>query len=290
MQLQIDDRFLIPLQKGHAATAGWPAVTGSRPLGVTWHWTATRDLAECDRLLGGSEPQRRGQASAHLAIGRNLREGVHRYVSLENQSWHAGKNQQLRWDGRTMSREDWKGARTTVGIEMVYIGYAREGVPAGPDWIAAAAPDGSRELLIPPWNDEQIEMAIEIGRRVLTRWPHIGPCHHHGHHDLCPTYKLDVLGFPFARILRGLYGQEVPDVWSPLWTIGQRQRALVALGYRVESDLESGTWGQASDRALRRLQARCGLVENGYWTTFVSWGLYDLTQRWGLSLDELTAP
>ncbi len=289
MQLEIDNRFLIPLEEGHAVTSGWPPVTGSRPHGVTWHWTATTDLAECDRLLGGADALRRGQASAHFAIGRDRREGVHRYVSLENQSWHAGKNQLLRWDGALFDGPESKGARTTVGVEMVHIGYAREGVPAGPDWILAASPDGQRELRIHPWSEEQLEMVIEIGRRILRRWPHIGPRDHHGHHDLCPTYKLDVVAFPFARVLRALYGTDVPDVWTPLWTLRQRQLALEALGYRLGEEREQGLWGSASDHALRRFQVRTSLAVNGLWTTFVCWGLYDFARRWGLSLEELSA-
>lgn len=289
MTLEIEDHFLIPLKEGHAVTVGWPSITGARPHGITWHWTATHDLAECDRLLGGANALRRGQASAHFAIGRTRGEGVHRYVSLENQSWHAGKNQLLRWDGRPFDGPDAKGARTTIGVEIVHIGYARDEVPTGPDWILAASPDGRQELRICPWGDEQLELVIEIGRRILHRWPHIGPRNHHGHHDLCPTYKLDVVAFPFARVLRGLYGSGVPDVWTPLWTVGQRQRALAALGYRLGDELERGVWGPSSHRALRRFQARGGLAVNGLWTTFVNWGLYDLAQRWGLRLDELSA-
>ena len=90
----------IPLGRGHAVSRGWTKATGGRPMGVTWHWTATYDLAACDRLLGGAEPERRGQASAHYAVGRSFAEGVSRYVSLANRSWHAGVEQKLRWDGR----------------------------------------------------------------------------------------------------------------------------------------------------------------------------------------------
>src|SRR5690606_33010214 len=125
------------VEAGQAVGRGWLAATDYKPMGVTWHWTVTRDLALCRRILGGANPTRKGVASAHYGVGRTYAEGVDRYVSLENRSWHAGMNQTLRWDGAA-SNNNTKGARATVGVETVNIGYAREGFPAGPDWIEAA--------------------------------------------------------------------------------------------------------------------------------------------------------
>lgn len=274
---------LIPTSAGNAVDLGWPAVTGARPRGVTWHWTALPTLAEADRYLGGANPLRRGQASAHYCVGRNASEGVVRWVSLENRSWHAGAFQTLRWDGATMSGPDYKASRTCVGIETVNLGYARDGVPAGSDWISAATPEGVT-YKIQPWTDEQIGMCVEVGKLVQQRWPQLTARDHHGHHDLCPQYKEDVSGFPFARILRGIYNDSsIPDVWSNLWTIRERQTALIRMGYNLGSTGADGIWGPRSVAALKAFQARYGLPSNGFWTGFVNWKLYDVAKSRGLS-------
>ncbi len=271
--MEIREDTLLPTDPaaGHAVDVGWPAATGSRPHGVTWHWTATEDLAECRRLIGGPEPERKGQASAHYGVGRTWHEGIDRYVRLEDRSWHAGKQQRLRWDGRAYTGAADKGARTCIGIETVHIGYARRGYPSEEDWIRVATPNGKWILRVPPWPEEQIEMMIEVGKEIVAAFPHIRPEHHHGHSDLCPTYKQDVLGFPFARVLSGIYGREVPDVWTPYLTVKGRQRALVGVGVLrgEEDEVRRGVWGEASDAALRRFQREWGLVEDGLWTGFV---------------------
>jgi N-acetyl-anhydromuramyl-L-alanine amidase AmpD len=275
----IDDSWLLPLEPGQAVDAGWPAATGHRPHGVTWHWTATWDLATCNRLLGGPRPERRGVASAHYAIGRSLAEGVARYVRLEDRAWHAGRNQRLRHDGRPYRTDDDKGARTTIGIETVNIGYARDGVPATPGWLAAHGVEGAPAMQIQPWTDEQVAMMAAVGREVVARWPQIGPRDHHGHHDLCPGYKVDVAGFPFARVLAGIYGDpELPDVWSPFWTNAGRKQALRRLGY-LSAPLVDDAWYRADDLALRRLQADHGLDINGWWTTWVCWKVWELLRE-----------
>lgn len=280
----------IPLAPGHAVSAGWCAATDFRPLGVTWHWTATYDLAECDRLLGGATPLRRGQASSHFAVGRSFEEGVSCYVSLEDRSWHAGKNQTLRWDGRLLSHPDEKGARTCIGVETVHIGYARDGVAADEDWIVAHDLAAAQAMRVAPWPDEQVAMMIAIGKRIQRRWPHLGPRDHHGHHDLCPGYKVDVAGFPFARVLRGIYDDpSLPDPWSGTWTADGRRRALQDLGYlpkpRVEEPPLDGRYLDPDARqrqsrlALERFQADHGLPANGLWTTAVAWAVWDARQR-----------
>jgi hypothetical protein len=246
-------------------------------VGVTWHWTVTRDLALCRRLLGGANAQRRGEASAHYGIGRTYAEGVDRYVSIEDRSWHAGINQTLQWDGKPLLDNRFKGARTTIGVETVGIGFARNGVPAGSDWIVAAEPNGKHVMRVQPWTDEQIVMMIAVGKEIIHRWPGITFRDHHGHHDICPGYKQDVAGFPFARVLRGIYDNPgIPDVWTPFWTPTQRQHALLALGYDLGRTGADGDWGRLSDAALRKFQRENGMVQNGMWTTFVNWKVYDV--------------
>jgi hypothetical protein len=119
-------------------------------------------------------------------------------------------------------------------------------------------------------------MMIAVGRDIVTRWPHIEPRHHHGHHDLCPGYKVDPSGFPFARVLRGIYNDpSIPDVWTPYWTVRGRRRALAGAGYDPGPG-NGGTWDGGCDRALLALQRDHGLTANGCWSTFVGWKIYEL--------------
>ncbi len=275
MPFSFSDRFRIPVSAGHAVDRGWTAATGDKPMAVTWHWSATATLAECSALLGGSEARRKGLASAHYAIGRGFGEGIDRYVSLEDRSWHAGRNQSLRWDGSAFAGDHDKGSRTTIGVETVNLGYARPGLPAGPDWRRADSPDGRWRLRIQPWTDEQIEMMVAVGKKIVARWPHIGPRDHHGHCDLCPDYKVDPVGFPYAQVLRGVYNNpNLPDVWSSLWTVRGRRQALATLGYEIPG---GGVWDHRCDHALRRFQRDHGQVVNGRWSTFVCWRIHDLS-------------
>ena len=283
---QISDRFLIPHGTGHAIDRGWTAATGFRPMAVTWHWSATATLAECSALIGGSAPRRKGMASAHYAIGRSFEEGVDRYVSIEDRSWHAGKNQSLRWDGQAVRGDDDKGSRTSIGIETVALGYARAGLPATASWLRADSPNGLQRMRIQPWTEAQIDMMIVIGRQLVERWAHIGPRQHHGHHDICPGYKTDVLAFPFARVLRGIYDDPtIPDIWSPYGTVRQRRRALAELGYLPPAAATGGLWDTTCDHALRQLQRDSGLVANGCWSTFVGWVVHRALENTDLPPD-----
>jgi N-acetyl-anhydromuramyl-L-alanine amidase AmpD len=274
---------LIPFEAGQAIGRGWTSATENRPMGVTWHWTATKDLALCSRVLGGPNAERRGEASAHYGIGRTFNEGVDRYISIEDRSWHAGINQTLRWDGKPLRDNRFKASRTTIGIETVCIGFARTGIPAGNNWIDAADPNGRHIMKVQPWTDEQVAMMVAVGKEIITRWPHIGFRDHHGHHDICPGYKQDPVGFPFARVLREIYDNpKIPDVWTPLWMPLQRQNALLALGYSLGSLGADGDWGRFSDAALRKFQRENGLLEDGMWTSFVNWKIYDVMAARGL--------
>jgi hypothetical protein len=157
----------------------------------------------------------------------------------------------------------------------VNIGYARRRVKAGEDWIEAWDPSGRQKMLVQPWPEEQIEMMIELGKYIQERFPHLTWQDHHGHHDICPGYKVDVAGFPMARILRGIYCEHVPDIWTQFWDVELRQRALVDMGYYLgkfgpNKDGVDGDWGRASEAALSDFQTDAGLVVNGYWTQSVS--------------------
>ena len=277
-QFKCSDKYLIPLEKGQAVGQGWKRITNNKPMGVTWHWTGGWDLERgCSRVLGGANASRKGKASAHFGVGRSFDEGIDRYVSIENRSWHAGANQTLRWDGKpcTINGVRYSGASTTIGIETVNVGYARKGVKAESDWMECATANGKTEYMIQPWTDEQVEMMIALGKHIQERWSHLTWEDHHDHQDLCAGYKVDSIGFPFARVLRGIYDDpSIPDMWSPFRTIEQRQQALIDLGYDLGKYGADGDWGRMSDDALRDFQMDNGMVENGMWTTFVSKAVY----------------
>lgn len=295
LPFRISERHMIPVEDGQAVNRGWPARHGHQPLGVTWHWGVVRTLRVLTGVIGGADAERKGVASAHYGIGRTFAEGVDRYISLENGSWHAGKNQTLRWDGRELNHPDFKGSRSTVGIETVHIGANLEGVVAGADWIRTATPQGT-SIRVQTWTQEQIQMCIEIGREIVRRWPQIGPEDHHGHHDICPTdpngnaYKIDVCGFPFAKVLRGIYpDRTIPDVWTPLETVRQRQRALIALRFDLGRSGADGDWGGRSRTALRLFQRQHGMVVNGLWSTFVNRKIHAALADVGRDLAAVTA-
>lgn len=288
--------FLIPLADGQAVTRGWPERHGGKPLGVTWHWAVTRRLSVLRGVIGGAHAERKGDASAHYGIGRTFAEGVDRYVTLENRSWHAGKHQSLRWNGKPMLGDaDFKGSRSTIGIETSHIGADLDGVVAEADWIRTATPLG-KPIRVQPWTNEQIAMCIEVGREIVRRWPHIRPDDHHGHHDICPVdengqaYKIDVCGFPFAKVLRGIYPDTpITDVWTPFETVRQRQRALIALGFNLGGSGADGAWGDRSRTALTLFQRHDGLVANGLWSTFVSRAVYRELKQIGRDPAAVTA-
>jgi N-acetyl-anhydromuramyl-L-alanine amidase AmpD len=120
-------------------------------------------------------------------------------------------------------------------------------------------------------------MCIQVGREIVDRWPHIGVRDHHGHHDIAPDRKIDVAGFPFARVLRGIYADPtIPDVWSPFETVHQRQRALIALGFDLGAAGADGDWGRKSRDALLAFQRQHRMADNGMWSTFVNWKLHDV--------------
>ena len=272
----INNDHMIPLKRGHAVSRGFTSFTDHKAVGVTWHWTATWDLKTCDRILGGENPSRKGRASAHYGVGRSFEEGVNQYVSLDNRSWHAGAGQTLRWDGSEIGKSHYSGSRTSISIQTVHIGFTRKGVPRKKGYYTVASQNG-RPLTVAPWPEEQIKLCIYIGKKIVERWPNIKPRDHHGHHDICPGRKVDVAGFPFARVLRGIYEDpDIPDVWSEFWSVEGRQKALLDLGYDLGSAGVDGDWGRMSDAALEKFQEDHGLVANGMWNTFVCWKIYDL--------------
>ncbi len=350
---------LLPVERGYPCARGWsyrppkallrPYLqaagmptprSGRAPMGVTWHRVGGTGLDSVRRRFAGDTPGE-SRTSTHYCIGVDLKDGIERYVAIEDRAWHAGQKQTLRWDGRPCALrtrrglrwvdERWKAARTTIGVSIV--GFAepithREGGDiwdgvAAEDIVYAALPNGQGRRAL-RFSDAQYEMMIAVGREIVQRWPHLRPWHHHGHFDICPDYRWDPLGLDFARVLRGVYaGEDVPDVWTPLRHVAQRQRVLKRLCavLKLRRDLVvDGIWGQASRSTLRLVQRaiaeskakrRPGAFSrwkdalfmpdaeevdarakpaytavNGYWTTFTNWDVFAVLGEHGFDLAE----
>lgn len=277
--------YYIPLYKGHAVSPDWTSATNHKPMGVTWHWTAMRTLKDSRGVLQGGAGGVKSRVSAHYCVGQNFKEGVDRYVRLTDRSWHAGIEQKIRWDGKK-STNTTKGSRACIGIETAHIGYARPGHPAQPGWKDYVDTNCRSIWTIPDWPSEQFEMMVAVGKEILGKWPHIPWQHHHGHHDICPGYKQDVIGMRFADLLRAIYDDNsIPDIWSPLWTTVARQRVLIALGYDLGSWKDDGHWGDFSQAALRDFQKDSDAVVVPYWTTFTCQDAYAALKAKGKDLD-----
>lgn len=302
LEFPIDDSWLIPVGvPGHAvSSSGWTYTDGV-PNSITWHWTATWDRDLCDKLLGGDDAIRKpkwneeeqrwqGGASAHFCVGRTYEEGISQYVSLEHRSWHAGAGQSLRWDGQKANYDGkfLSGSRTSIGIETVEVGFERQDIPREDDWINVYDTDGKNEMWIQPWTDEQVDMMIFLGRKIVEKYPNITFLDHHGHMDTSPGYKQDpALAFPFAKVLSGIYKKEIPDVWTPFFMIKPRQRALEVLGYDLGTWGADGDWGTVSTNALKQFQKDRGIHPDGKWSTFVCWEIYFALQDKDLSIEQV---
>lgn len=233
------------------------------PSAITWHWTAGWNVYgnsdSANGSLGPDSSCRRSYASAHYSVGRSFdrvmhdtrvnsrREGTVQLVSLDNRSGHSGggtgTNGARYVNGAAYANSTHAGRRASVGVEVTYIANARPMVEArrhtntySDPWVDVI-PHRRRSDhdTLPIWPLEQIAMCINVGSEILERWDVevLGPRQHHGHYDIEPFNKYDPLGFPYARVLRALYpDQIIPDVWGIFWeTWSSRARALENLGY-----------------------------------------------------------
>lgn len=289
MNFHIDESTMIPVASGQAVKSGWEDTPFGRAVGVTMHWAVTATVAGCTKIIGGANATRKGVASAHYCVGRSFTEGTARYVSLANRSFHCQLGQILRWDGQTMGTKQFSGINTTIGIETAHLGFATEAEVGAGRFVVAAAPNGV-PMEVQLWTDEQIDMIIAIGKEIVERFPDIRPRDWHGHHDLAPKRKIDVTGFPFARVLRGVYGDDsIPDVWTVLWDVTARQKALIAVGHPLEQFGADGGFGTESRRALVAFQRDNNMVANGFWSTFTCWKVHDILQARGSTIEEAIA-
>ena len=256
--------------------AGQPAEDG--PSAITWHWTAGWNVyGNSDSPTGSLGPDSdagRSVASAHYSVGRSFdrvthrskkisrREGTVQLVSLDDRSGHAGGDSGgARYvNGARYDNSTHQGRRSSVGIEVTYIanvvnqagGFLHNTTYSDP--FVEVTPHQARHpdhRLLPTWSLEQIAMCINVGSEILERWDVevLGPRQHHGHHDINPWKKHDPIGFPFARVLRALYpDQIIPDVWGIFWeTWSSRARAIENLGYTdAVTDDSDDVWGNGS--------------------------------------------
>ena len=232
----------IPIQPGQAVSRGWTRYVG-KPVGVTWNVSAT-SLEVLRKQVGGRNAELKGKKSWHFGVGRTRAEGLDRYVGIENRSWHTGEDdlQVLRYDGKPARYEGlwWSGARTTIGVNLVL-------------------PDDK-------WTEEQTSMMVELGLYLQKRLPWLKWTDHHLQSDLCPSKTLERRP-PLTQILRGLYGEDVPDLSWNYETPQEQQAALKRLGFPVKAHAR---WTPAGKSALQTFQEKNGLFPTGVWSTFVS--------------------
>ena len=213
--------------------------------------------------------------------------GIMRYAGVDRVTNHAGVGVERRINGAKSTSNKHKTSWNSVGIETCNVGYARiqgkwldkdKGIKrtvrktthaAKPDWLYIIPKNGGKVTnwrtwkkgsknnpkkrdwwRIEPWPPEQIAMAIYLGKHIVSQLPHITMRDHHGHHDTCPQRKVDIIGFPFARVLRCVYPDEiVPDVWSQFvvsvnrgngrrTTYQSRQTALLQFNYDMKSSID----------------------------------------------------
>ena len=213
--------------------------------------------------------------------------GIMRYAGVDRVTNHAGVGVERRINGAKSTSNKHKTSWNSVGIETCNIGYARiqgkwldkdKGIKRTvrktvhapkDDWLYIIPKNAAKVTnwrtwgknsksnpkkrdwwRIEPWPPEQIAMCIYLGKHIISQLPHITMRDHHGHHDTCSQRKVDIIGFPFARVLRCVYPDEiVPDVWSQFvvsvnrgngrrTTYQSRQTALLQFNYDMKSSID----------------------------------------------------
>lgn len=280
---------------------------GNGPSAITWHWSVTDDMQGLETALG---PTNNAEKSATYGVGRRFGklngndEGSVRWVAYDRSTWHAGPHYSRTVHGAPTVNGHDRANRNAPGIETVNTGYAS--LQAAQNYVQEQenyrgsnimAIDGQVGpiVYVPEWSLEQVVMMIDlVVNDILVQWPGlILPRHHHGHHDVCPTntsgavgarYKIDSLGFPFARVLRGIYPNIiVPDVWSEFWDGDAKSPALEYFGY-PEEEKEYATFGggQTHD-VLEEFKTHRNTITgrprqlkvDPVWCTFTNWEIHD---------------
>lgn len=213
------------------------------------HFTTT-DFGESMRLLT-QRTQR--PVSAHYLVPENgdptyprRRLQVYRLVDEGRRAWHAGQSY---WRGE----EALNGS--SIGIEIVN----RSSCIAVDPGDEPGNPEDRCEFL--DFDDEQIDLVIELTLDILQRHPRIDPVDIVGHSDIAPDRRLDPgPTFPWQRLYEHGIGAWYDDATVAAYRdrfeasppdLAMVQRALAAYGYDVDA---TGEYDAQTRAVLRAFQ------------------------------------
>jgi len=223
---------------------------GSRVKYLVLHATS-EDFAESLRLL--TQPTANPVSSHYLVPASGdpsyprSRLRVHQLVPELERAWHAGISY---WAEETGLND------RSIGIEIVNE-FKCSGTS---DAINQTAPEDIR-CEFPSYDEEQIQLLIELVSDILTRYPSINPIDVVGHSDIAILRKSDPgPEFPWRRLyeagIGAWYEEEVKAEYEKRFAqrlpeISTIQDALNRLGYYLEA---SGQFDNATRYAMRAMQ------------------------------------
>ncbi len=154
---------------------------------------------------------------------------VHQLVDENQRAWHAGLSY---WQGRSGLND------SSIGIEIVNV----------PECIERDVPPGfikpKAMCIYPEFESKQIELLIELSKKILARNPDISPTAVIGHSDIAPSRKNDPgPRFPWQKLYEaGIGAWYENDTVAQYWqlfseqapSIGLVQKALNIYGYGID--------------------------------------------------------
>ena len=198
--------------------------------------------------------------SAHYLIpeGRDLSytsdklEAV-QLVDEKDRAWHAGRSY---WQGQNNLNDQ------SIGIELVYLspcGKSNQPIEHHTRLNSNGLPD--RICFYPDFDEQQIDVLIELIKGILERNPEISATRIVGHADITPDRRIDPgPRFPWQRLYRAGIGawyeeETVTQYWNQFLenkpSIGIIQAALRAYGYGI---IETGILDAPTINALSVFQ------------------------------------
>ena len=191
--------------------------------------------------------------SAHYLVPENgdptyprRRLRVYRLVDEKRRAWHAGRSH---WNGTDALN------RNSIGIEIVNRSACHD--------VATGNEPGSPEVRCEfhDFDEEQIELLIELMLDILQRHPRIDPIDIVAHSDIAPDRRLDPgPKFPWRRLyehgIGAWYDDDTVDRYRQGFearppTLALLQRGLRAYGYDVD---DTGEYDPRTQVALRAFQ------------------------------------